>query len=546
MQITPPTAHKCAGREATHGPHFVLTLQGSLTLSLARLANAGGVLSLSNPRGQVLFSPTDVISGNTAGAGALCFIADDDVNTIPIPSIPDGLAMSDNVALNFGLLFATEPASFDVAVTPSAPVRTSESVMINVSMYDGFRQQVQTLELASVECAFDIPSPLAAACAVASLSGSIAATYARGAAIFSPVLLFAPPGTVVPLRVTVLYDEEHLTSPVFNVTIAPCRHLEHYDNATRLCVCSAPAVRMPTGECSTPAEANVGLIAGVTVGSCVFALIVATIGAVYWARRAEDRKWRRKLAHEKAVLGELMQAIGEASKEVEIVREALKSLRALFPTAKALAVGAFNSTQEQVVHLETFAASAAVNRALRKSIPTDVGIMSDGAEMSSVVWATEEMHKADSKDFPRKTGEFLDWVIANADGMASTRAVTAPLSAGQMVLGFVVMHFDGPHAEQSTGPLMDFCNSVGATLFTHRALSGFVVDHRGSVNGKRSNASFHSSGTGASTISGRIAAAGAPERGRRAREAVEQRTGAECSRSSPRACCTSSERNHQV
>lgn len=175
---------------------------------------------------------------------------------------------------------------------------------------------------------------------------------------------------------------------------------------------------------------------------------------------------------------DLASALADAAQEAQIVDDALAFLQRLYPSATALAVATFQTgTTDTIGVADVWAATDAARRALRKSLVPSVGVQHDGSETSSVVWATERLAIADSRDFPRTTGEFLDWAASRNYGLASARAFTAPITAGTVVLGFIEAHFDAVHQESpSKGPLGEFAGLVGAKLFTHRALSGFAVE----------------------------------------------------------------------
>ena len=114
------------------------------------------------------------------------------------------------------------------------------------------------------------------------------------------------------------------------------------------------------------------------------------------------------------------------------------------------------------------------------------------------------MRAVDSYQLARGPDEFADWSAAAALGLASGRAITAPLIAGEMPLGFLTVHLPcGPAAdgggggggggedavwdtqapggpplvwaEEASQPhtlLQEVCESLGAALFVRRALLG--------------------------------------------------------------------------
>lgn len=87
-------------------------------------------------------------------------------------------------------------------------------------------------------------------------------------------------------------------------------------------------------------------------------------------------------------------------------------------------------------------------------------------------WAAEEGATVDSLDFAAGILAFTDWSAAATLGLKSSRAVTAPIRAGPVALGFVTLHFERSSEEVSTATLEELCNAVGGSLFVRRSLVG--------------------------------------------------------------------------
>lgn len=362
-----------------------------------------------------------------------------------------------------------------------------------------------------------------------SLRGSASGLYTNGSATID-VLLFGAPGSAVTLAASVAVgpweslrgagsaSAAPLTSPPFNVSFEPCARGEEFDPPSGLC--RAPPVAVVVAEGIDRRKVYAIAIPSAVGGFLL--LFGGAVAAVLWARRSEETKWKRRLAAEKAILRcarnasrvsvfprldtwasvpavetliansssslsslfprttvrELAAALAEADQEAQIVDDALEYLQRLYPTALALVVTTFaGGSVESVSTAEVWAATDAARRALRKSLVPSIGVQQDGGETSSVSWACGSLAIADSRDFPRTTGEFLDWTAARNYGLLSARAFTAPVTAGTVVLGFIQLHFSAQHQEApSKGPLGEFAALVGAKLFTHRMLSGFAVE----------------------------------------------------------------------
>jgi hypothetical protein len=78
----------------------------------------------------------------------------------------------------------------------------------------------------------------------------------------------------------------------------------------------------------------------------------------------------------------------------------------------------------------------------------------------------------DSRDVPAGIAAYADWAAAAAAGLPCAQAVTAPLTAGPRVIGFVTLHF-GLYASRAHNwaPLTEFVDCLGGALFVARAFA---------------------------------------------------------------------------
>ena len=133
---------------------------------------------------------------------------------------------------------------------PPQPQRAGAPFAAVGLLYDGFQQQVKSSSpaIASVAClSQQAPGAAAAPCDPALLRGDVAALFNGTAATFSPLELFAPPGSTVVLLATVGSVSNGST---FSVTVAPCGRLEVYSRFSRLCECGPNAAREDSGACA--------------------------------------------------------------------------------------------------------------------------------------------------------------------------------------------------------------------------------------------------------------------------------------------------------
>lgn len=198
----------------------------------------------------------------------------------------------------------------------------------------------------------------------------------------------------------------------------------------------------------------------------------------------DDMAQRLGLAAEQQVLNEMRARLSAAASEQAVIGVAADALRQLFPSACGVALASFaeGSGTDCVAICSVSGADAQAARALADSLPTDVAAdrrnREDGRQTS--VWfvcnraTRKRVPMADSRDFRRGVSAFPDWAAAVSGGLRSSKAVTVPLSAGPVVVGFLVLHFTlfkSKEARSALACLREFCDSVGGAIFVRRAFA---------------------------------------------------------------------------
>lgn len=81
---------------------------------------------------------------------------------------------------------------------------------------------------------------------------------------------------------------------------------------------------------------------------------------------------------------------------------------------------------------------------------------------------------ADSRDFSKGIRAFADWEAAVAGGLPCVKAVTVPLTAGPVVLGFVCIWLEafGSKADRDgLASLREISDNIGGAIFVRRAFA---------------------------------------------------------------------------
>jgi hypothetical protein len=180
----------------------------------------------------------------------------------------------------------------------------------------------------------------------------------------------------------------------------------------------------------------------------------------------------------------LRERLAAASSEAAILRAACNCLTDLFPGTCASALGAFaeGSAQDVITSLECIGDERS-RRALADALPVHIGSpLTGGGAVSSIALSCRTQHGRsaaviDSRDLDSGILHCADWAAAVARGLHSVQAITAPLNAGSMVVGFVQLHFS-VYAASARAPintelaiLRELADVVGGAIFVRRALA---------------------------------------------------------------------------
>lgn len=192
---------------------------------------------------------------------------------------------------------------------------------------------------------------------------------------------------------------------------------------------------------------------------------------------------RLGLAAEQQVLNDMRSRLSVAPSEQAVIAVASDALRSLFPSACGVALATFaeGSGTDCVAICSVSGSDGMSAKALADSLPADVAAdwrnKEDGRQTS--VWfvchrARQRVTMADSRDFKRGVHAFSDWAAAASGGLRTSKAVTVPLTAGPVTVGFLVLHFElfkSKEARSGLACLREFCDSVGGAIFVRRAFA---------------------------------------------------------------------------
>jgi hypothetical protein len=189
------------------------------------------------------------------------------------------------------------------------------------------------------------------------------------------------------------------------------------------------------------------------------------------------------------ILRELRSRIAAARSEAAVLAAGAAALRPLFPGCAAAAVGAFaeGAGCEVLAALEVNAADASVRAALHSALPSCVG----AGTTSSIARTCRAKRGAaalllDSAELPGGVAECADWAAAAAATAAAAgagaaappvgRCVTASLTAGPLVVGFLQLYFrrtgaEGPGFREADAALHELAQTVAGAIFVRRAFA---------------------------------------------------------------------------
>jgi hypothetical protein len=238
--------------------------------------------------------------------------------------------------------------------------------------------------------------------------------------------------------------------------------------------------------CDGAASAT-ALLADVARLSSTVALVLAgSVAAKLWRMAGPllgARSQAFEVARDSSLLKRLRDRLSTALSEAEILAATAEALGALFPDSIASAVGAFaeGAACDIVAAVEVTARSEASRVALADALPPDVGAcwpaaFAVDAPETSVARACRDApgcpRLLDSHEQAGGITACADWAAAAAAGLPSSRCITAPLTAGSVVVGFATLAI-GVYAAPNVhlAALRELCDLTGAAIFVRRAFS---------------------------------------------------------------------------
>ncbi len=189
------------------------------------------------------------------------------------------------------------------------------------------------------------------------------------------------------------------------------------------------------------------------------------------------------------VLDTLRARLDASASEADSLRAGADALLALFPAAAACAVGTFaqGAASDVLSGLECGAREEPARAALRAALPPHVGAAAPpGSEDSSVArvcGAGGDGGALDSGECEGGLGACADWHAAVQAGLVASRALTLPLNAGPVLVGFLQIYFSafadragdgGDHPINDPAlmaSLKELCETLAAAVFVRRAFA---------------------------------------------------------------------------
>ena len=190
-------------------------------------------------------------------------------------------------------------------------------------------------------------------------------------------------------------------------------------------------------------------------------------------------------------LAQLRDRLSIARSEEGILRAGCDILAELFPGASACAMGAFaEGSGCNIVSSLQCCGEDMCQAALTASLPSHVGAANSPEEaVTSVARTCQESYGhltvLDSRELSGGISACPDWAAAVKCGLNSVHAITAPLNAGHVVVGFVTLHFPVVNTVQSAvkaALLRELSDAVGGAIFVRRA---FAVNRDAFADGMR-------------------------------------------------------------
>jgi len=188
------------------------------------------------------------------------------------------------------------------------------------------------------------------------------------------------------------------------------------------------------------------------------------------------------------LLRDLRERLASARSETAILTAGAAALQALFPDACGVACAVFaqGSSCDVVTSLEVAASDDATKAAIIASLPADCGAPPTTGQLATSVsracrrQASSSLGAAvlDSASFPHGLTECADWVAALKAGVPAARALTVPLTAGPVTVGFAQVFFtsgvdsDSHDSQQALlSCLGEAADVVGGAVFVRRAFA---------------------------------------------------------------------------
>lgn len=197
---------------------------------------------------------------------------------------------------------------------------------------------------------------------------------------------------------------------------------------------------------------------------------------------------RLGLGAEQRVLFALRAQLSTLPTESAILRAASAALEQLLPGTVATAVAIFEEDDDSVVGDSGRVALLEVNGVVaERRAAMDAAVSAGSARGTSVAFVCFQAPARGSQhavvfsaDFPTGLLAFSDWRAASRAGF-SGQAVTVPLSAGPVTVGFVMAHFAATTAKSGSDnsvpseQLLELCEIVGSAVFAVRSQNALTT-----------------------------------------------------------------------
>jgi high affinity cGMP-specific 3',5'-cyclic phosphodiesterase 9 len=342
-----------------------------------------------------------------------------------------------------------------------------------------------------------------AALTAASLGGDLTLRYAAGVAAESIIcaavtpivlqLLYAPPAAVCALLEDVDVCPRLLRHPRdVSVSIGAALRRRLLRNQVLLDMQSTLALSVAVLVATAAVSFHYTSVPHAQAASV--SLILLTLGASFVVKLNPSAAQEldmlaasiAKVAHARA-LDALRARLDADTREAANLRAGCDALLALFPTAVACAAGTFaeGAASDVLAAVECAARDDAARRVLEESLPANVGAAVAGdSGGSSSVWrvcgARSGGGPLDSAECAGGLSACADWRTAMQAGLPSSRALTLPLNAGPVLVGFLTLHLGvfGSAAPSDNGisaatmaSVKELCDAVAGAVFMHRAFA---------------------------------------------------------------------------